>query len=71
MADLGHTPRCYPSGKPIWYRLPWNEPAGLRIGSSEPDVRGHLCTKCGCFYKPTKDAVCPNKVVQMLKETVL
>jgi len=66
MADLGHTPRTTPTDKPI--RFSCGSPSGVYVREMPPCF---ICTACGCFYLPTKGGVCPNRVMEVLKERVL
>ena len=76
MADLGHTPRRYELedgevGNPIKYLVKWWSPGFFAHGMEDPLAIGHVCTECGCFYVPIEGQVCPNKVMEILKERVL
>ena len=66
MAGLGHTPRSTPLDKPV--RHTPGPPTGVHVARMPSCL---ICTECGCFYVPTSNAVCGNKIMKMLKETVL
>jgi len=66
MADLSHTPRSSPGGKPILHTP--GPPTGVYVAWM-PSC--YICMECGCFYLPTEGAICGNKIVKKLKETVL
>ena len=73
MADLGHVPSLRLDGKPELFEVKGREKPRM-FSSSRP--RGmYLCSKCRCLYVPKRpevdDLVCPQKMMQVLKERVL
>jgi len=72
MTDLGHTPRRDPQGGLLKYKADWWYPGPIRPSPDAGAVVGLICTACGCFYvQMTAHAVCPNRIMEVLKERML
>ena len=71
MENFAHTPRRGEHGELLAYQVdlavPWSH---LPIDRKKP-VKGLLCTRCGCFYEQIANAACPNRIVEIMKESKL